>query len=95
MVKNGKDRTTTRRAAMAACALALLSSTGAAAAPDACLCLGENQPLPLAVSTPQDIAFKALAERQYLTANLLTAGRVAWGSASPSCARWWSSMAAR
>jgi len=40
--------------------------------------LGEQMPLPLAVKTPEDLAFKASAERQYLIFNLLAGGKVAW-----------------
>jgi plastocyanin len=35
-------------------------------------------PLPLAVKTPEDLAFKAAAERQYLMFNLLASGKLAW-----------------
>ncbi len=38
---------------------------------------GEELPLPLAVRTPQDLAVKALAERQYLVFNLLAGGKLA------------------
>ena len=40
--------------------------------------LGSELPLPLAVKTPQDLAFKTVAERQYLIFNLLAAGKVAF-----------------
>jgi len=40
--------------------------------------LGAEMPLPLAVRTAEDLAFKAQAERQYLIFNLLSAGKVAW-----------------
>lgn len=40
--------------------------------------LGEKLPLPLAVQTPEDLAFKAMAEKQYLEFNLLASGKVAW-----------------
>ncbi|MBC8132184.1 MAG: hypothetical protein H7X95_04320 [Deltaproteobacteria bacterium] len=49
--------------------------TQAAAAPG---WLGEEMPLPLAVRTPQDLAVKALAERQYLLFNLLAGGKQAY-----------------
>lgn len=39
---------------------------------------GADMPLPLAVHTPQDLAFKNEAERQYLIFNLLASGKVAW-----------------
>ena len=35
-------------------------------------------PLPIAVRSPQDLAFKAEVERQYLIFNLMAGGRVAW-----------------
>jgi hypothetical protein len=35
-------------------------------------------PLPLTVKTPQDMAFKAAAERYYLIFNLMASGRLAW-----------------
>jgi plastocyanin len=40
--------------------------------------LGEELPLPLTVKTPQDLALKAAAERQYLVFNLLARGKLAW-----------------
>src|SRR5437588_664141 len=39
---------------------------------------GERMPLPLAVKSPEDLAFKALAERHYLIFNLLAGGKVAF-----------------
>ncbi len=39
---------------------------------------GERLPLPLAVKSPEDLAFKALAERQYLIFNLLAGGKLAY-----------------
>jgi hypothetical protein len=60
---------------------------------------GEKMPLPLAVQTPEEPAFKAMAEKQYLEFNLLASGKVAcsttsspsrsrttstWGSTSPA-----------
>jgi len=35
-------------------------------------------PLPIAVRSPQDLAFKTEVERQYLIFNLMAGGRVAW-----------------
>ena len=35
-------------------------------------------PLQLAVKSPEDLAFKAAAERQYLIFNLLAGGKLAW-----------------
>ena len=39
---------------------------------------GEDAPLPLAVRTPQELALKIEAERQYLIFNLLAGGKVAY-----------------
>ena len=52
--------------------------------------LGEELPLPLAVKTPQDLALKAVAERQYLVFNLLARGKLAWdaGDFATAAARW-------
>ena len=52
--------------------------------------LGEDMPLPLAVKTPQDLAVKAIAERQYLVFNLLAGGKVAWdaGDFATAAAKW-------
>jgi plastocyanin len=51
---------------------------------------GEELPLPLAVRTPQDLAVKALAERQYLLFNLLAGGKQAYdaGNFSSAAAKW-------
>jgi hypothetical protein len=40
--------------------------------------LGDELPLPLPVKTPQDIAFKTAAERQYLIFNLMAGGKLAF-----------------
>src|SRR5437588_12949046 len=40
--------------------------------------LGADLPLPLSVRTPEDLAFKGAAERQYLIFNLLAGGKLAW-----------------
>ncbi|PZR06953.1 MAG: hypothetical protein DI536_29225 [Archangium gephyra] len=40
--------------------------------------LADTLPLPLAVKTPEDLAFKAAVEREYLIFNLLAGGKVAW-----------------
>jgi len=40
--------------------------------------LADDLPLPLPVRTPQDIGFKAAAERQYLIFNLMAGGKVAY-----------------
>jgi plastocyanin len=47
---------------------------------DARAWLGEELPLPLAVRTPQDLAVKSAAEKQYLIFNLLSGGKLAWDS---------------
>ena len=39
---------------------------------------GRELPLPIAVKTPQDLAFKAEVERQYLIVNLMAGGRMAY-----------------
>ena len=50
----------------------------------------ESLPLQLAVRTPEDLAFKAAAEREYLVFNLLTGGKVAWdrGDFDSAATRW-------
>ncbi len=50
----------------------------------------ESMPLQLAVRTPEDLAFKAAAERQYLIFNLLAGGKLAWdrGDFSGAATRW-------
>jgi plastocyanin len=52
--------------------------------------LGEDLPLPLPVKTPQDLAVKAVAERQYLIFNLIASGKVAWdgGDYATAAAKW-------
>ena len=52
--------------------------------------LGEQMPLPLAVKTPEDLAFKANAERLYLYFNLFAGGKVAWdrGDYPLAATRW-------
>ena len=52
--------------------------------------LGEEMPLPLAVRTPQDLAVKTLAERQYLIFNLLAGGKLAFdaGNFSVAASKW-------
>src|SRR5258708_2735331 len=52
--------------------------------------LGEEMPLPLAVKTPQDLAVKSVAEKQYLIFNLLAGGKVAWdaGDFATAAAKW-------
>ncbi len=52
--------------------------------------LGEELPLPLAVRTPQDLAVKQVAERQYLIFNLLAGGKLAWdaGDWATAATKW-------
>ena len=52
--------------------------------------LGEEMPLPLAVKTPQDLAVKSVAEKQYLIFNLLAGGKVAWdaGDFATAATKW-------
>src|SRR3984957_8349335 len=47
-------------------------------------------PLPLAVRTPQDLAVKAAAEKQYLIFNLLAGGKLAWdtGNFAAAATKW-------
>jgi|SRR5712691_1996773 len=55
--------------------------------------LGADMPLPLAVHTPQDLAFKNVAERQYLIFNLLASGKVAWDQGDfPTAAQRWETL---
>ena len=50
----------------------------------------ESMPLQLSVQTPEDLAFKAGAEKQYLVFNLLASGKLAWdkGDFSSAADRW-------
>ncbi|MDP1823444.1 MAG: hypothetical protein Q8L48_09385 [Archangium sp.] len=52
--------------------------------------LAESMPLQLAVRSPEDLAFKAAAEREYLIFNLLTSGKLAWdrGDFDGAATRW-------
>jgi plastocyanin len=52
--------------------------------------LGEEMPLPLAVKTAQDLAVKAVAEKQYLIFNLLAGGKLAWdgGDYATAAGKW-------
>jgi plastocyanin len=52
--------------------------------------LGEEMPLPLAVKTAQDLAVKAVAEKQYLIFNLLAGGKLAWdaGDFATAAEKW-------
>jgi len=61
-----------------------------AAAPRDSPWLGEEMPLPLTVKTPDDLAFKQTAERQYLLFNLLASGKVAYdrGDMATAATKW-------
>src|SRR5580704_19719919 len=63
-----------------AAALFALPAVAAPPPPEARGWLGEELPLPLAVRTPQDLAVKSAAEKQYLIFNLLAGGKLAWDS---------------
>jgi plastocyanin len=67
---------------MAAALVAAPATPALAASPpsEARAWLGEEMPLPLAVRTPQDLAVKSAAEKQYLIFNLLAGGKLAWDS---------------
>jgi plastocyanin len=73
-----------RRLLLGGCCLAAALAAGpVSAAPPAAeprAWLGEELPLPLAVRTPQDLAVKAAAEKQYLIFNLLAGGKLAYDS---------------
>jgi plastocyanin len=51
---------------------------------------GERLPLPLSVKSPEDLAFKALVERQYLVFNLLAGGKLAYdrGEYASAAEKW-------
>src|ERR1022692_3251631 len=70
--------------------LSALAAAPAAATPDTRGWLGEELPLPLAVRTPQDLAVKAAAEKQYLIFNLLAGGKLAWdaGDFATAATKW-------
>ncbi|HEY5088607.1 MAG TPA: hypothetical protein VIK30_01490 [Polyangia bacterium] len=69
---------------------ALVAAPAAAATPDTRGWLGDELPLPLAVRTPQDLAVKAAAEKQYLIFNLLAGGKLAWdaGDFASAATKW-------
>ena len=52
--------------------------------------LADSLPLQLSVRAPEDLAFKAAAERQYLVFNLLAGGKQAWdrGDFEGAATRW-------
>ena len=76
--------------------VAALFAVPAVAAPpaaDARGWIGEELPLPLAVRTPQDLAVKGAAERQYLIFNLLAGGKLAWDAGDfATAARKWEAL---
>jgi plastocyanin len=74
--------------ALAGCAVALAPQASAHGA--AREWLGEEMPLPLAVKTAQDLAVKAIAEKQYLIFNLLAGGKLAWdaGDYATAATKW-------
>ena len=65
---------------MSLCALAVMGALAAPVTAAPAPWPGEEMPLPLAVRTPQDLAVKAIAERQYLLFNLLAGGKLAYDS---------------
>ena len=73
-------------------AAALLALPAVAAPPpsDTRGWLGEELPLPLVVRTPQDLAVKSAAEKQYLIFNLLAGGKLAWdgGDFASAATKW-------
>jgi plastocyanin len=75
---------------LAALLSALAATPATAATPDTRGWLGEELPLPLAVRTPQDLAVKAAAEKQYLIFNLLAGGKLAWdaGDFATAATKW-------
>ena len=68
----------------------VLAPAAARAAPPAAPWQGEELPLPLTVKTPQDLAVKQVAERQYLIFNLLAGGKAAWdaGDFAMAATKW-------
>jgi len=67
-----------------------MPALAAAPAPDGRGWLGEELPLPLAVRTPQDLAVKSAAEKQYLIFNLVAGGKLAWdgGDFATAATKW-------
>jgi plastocyanin len=70
--------------------LALTLLLAASPKADAGVSWPESMPLQLAVRSPEDLAFKAAAERQYLIFNLLAGGKLAWdrGDFQGAATRW-------
>jgi plastocyanin len=82
-----------RPLALAVGAVVALSAAGTHAAPNGQKTggwPGEELPLPLSVRTPQDLAVKGVAERQYLIFNLLAGGKLAWdgGDFATAAGKW-------
>jgi hypothetical protein len=77
MVKPGTAVAAVRALSCAALALAV-SRPATAPGAEPPRWLGDELPLPLPVKTPQDIAFKTAAERQYLIFNLMAGGKLAF-----------------
>ena len=75
---------------LAVLAATLAAGRASAAPPETRGWLGEELPLPLAVRTPQDLAVKAAAEKQYLIFNLLAGGKLAWdtGNFAAAASKW-------
>jgi plastocyanin len=73
-----------------AAALWALPAVAAPPASDVRGWMGEELPLPLAVRTPQDLAVKSAAEKQYLIFNLLAGGKLAWdgGDFATAATKW-------
>jgi plastocyanin len=67
-----------RRAIGFAAVVGLLAAAPPGGATEPPKWLGDDLPLPLPVKTPQDIGFKAAAERQYLIFNLMAGGKLAY-----------------
>jgi plastocyanin len=78
------------RAAAAAAPQAGTPTTGNQTTAEVARWLGDDLPLPLPVKTPQDIGFKAAAERQYLIFNLMASGKLAYqrGDYAAAVDRW-------
>jgi plastocyanin len=78
------------RLSLAALIVVILSPGAALAARGGREWLGEEMPLPLAVKTTQDLAVKAIAEKQYLIFNLLAGGKLAWddGDFTAAATKW-------
>jgi plastocyanin len=71
-------REPTRHRRLAAAVFAIAWAQGTAAAAPPANWPGDDMPLPVAVKTPEDLAFKNEVERQYAVFNLMTAGKLAY-----------------